>query len=181
MWLNGDDRYGVVHVFIHWLMAVALIGMFFLGWWMTHLDYYHAWYKKAPDLHRSVGVLLFLLLLARLGWRVWNPPPPAMPNHSEPERIAARVVHWSLYVLVAATAAAGYLMSTADGRSMRVFTWFEVPATLTSIERQEDVAGTIHWYLAVTLIGVATLHALAALKHHFVDKDATLRRMFGKH
>lgn len=179
--MNDSERYGIVHIVIHWVMAFAVIGMFFLGWWVARLDYYHPWYHKGPDLHRSIGILVVLLLAVRLVWRRVSPPPPALPTHARWERIGARIVHAALYVLVAATAAAGYLMSTADGRGVLVFGWIEVPATLTAIERQEDIAGTAHWYLAITLIAVVVLHALAAVKHHFVDKDNTLRRMLVRH
>jgi cytochrome b561 len=73
----------------------------------------------------------------------------------------------------------GYLISTADGRGIDVFGLFTVPATLQGIDHQEDVAGASHLVLAVTLIALALLHAGAALKHHFIDRDRTLRRMLG--
>jgi cytochrome b561 len=73
----------------------------------------------------------------------------------------------------------GYLISTADGRGLEVFDWFSVPATLSGLDRQEDIAGEVHLYLAWTVIVLAALHALAALKHHFIDRDPTLMRMLG--
>ena len=78
---------------------------------------------------------------------------------------------------MAAIMLSGYLISTADGRAIEVFSWFEVPATLSDIDGQEDIAGDIHEILAWTLIVLVALHALAALKHHFIDKDTTLKRM----
>ncbi|MOA52423.1 hypothetical protein D3C78_1757160 [compost metagenome] len=74
----------------------------------------------------------------------------------------------------------GYLISTADGRGIEVFGWFTVPATLSGIDGQEDIAGVVHLWLAWGLIGMAALHALAALKHHFIDRDATLSQMLGR-
>jgi cytochrome b561 len=73
----------------------------------------------------------------------------------------------------------GYLISTADGRAVEVFGWFSIPATLSGLENQEDIAGEIHEWLAFTLIGLVMLHALAATKHHFINRDATLKRMLG--
>jgi cytochrome b561 len=73
----------------------------------------------------------------------------------------------------------GYLISTADGRGVSVFGWFTVPATLHGIDGQEDVAGVVHLTLASTLVAVALLHAGAAFKHHFIDRDRTLKRMLG--
>ena len=71
----------------------------------------------------------------------------------------------------------GYLISTADGRAVDVFGWFEIPATLQGIEGQEDIAGEIHFILAMILLAVIALHILAALRHHFILKDRTMSRM----
>ncbi|MNR57354.1 hypothetical protein D3C85_1781150 [compost metagenome] len=74
----------------------------------------------------------------------------------------------------------GYLISTAEGVAIDVFGWFSVPATLSGLPEQADVAGVIHFYLAWSLVVLAVLHALAALKHHFLDRDPTLTRMLGR-
>jgi cytochrome b561 len=71
----------------------------------------------------------------------------------------------------------GYLISTADGRAIIVFDLIHIPALPWSIDRQEDIAGEIHNLLAWALIAMAVLHALAALKHHFINKDHSLVRM----
>ena len=71
----------------------------------------------------------------------------------------------------------GYLISTADGRPISFFGWFEVPALITGINNQEDIAGDVHFYMAWTLVILASLHGLAAIKHHLIDKDSTLTRM----
>ena len=71
----------------------------------------------------------------------------------------------------------GYLISTADGRAIEVFDWFSVPGFGSFIENQEDLAGEIHEIIAYGIMGLAALHALAALKHHFLDRDNTLTRM----
>jgi cytochrome b561 len=84
-----------------------------------------------------------------------------------------------LYALLFAVMISGYLISTADGRSIDVFGLFSVPATVTGLPGQADVAGDVHFVLAVTLVTVAAAHALAALKHHLLDRDRTLLRMLG--
>ena len=71
----------------------------------------------------------------------------------------------------------GYLISTADGRPVDVFGWFELAATMQGIEGQEDIAGDVHFALAMVLLALIVLHLLAALRHHYVFKDDTLRRM----
>ena len=71
----------------------------------------------------------------------------------------------------------GYLISTADGRGIAVFGLFEIPALSISFENQEDIAGEIHWLLAWGLILMVGLHAMAAIKHHVINKDDTLLKM----
>ena len=85
--------------------------------------------------------------------------------------------HKSARRLLFALAASGYLISTADGRPIEVFELFSVPATLSGLEHQADIAGWAHQLLGYALLGMTVLHAGAALKHHFVDRDKTLRRM----
>lgn len=177
---NTQDRYGVVHVLLHWLMALVIFAMFGFGLWMVELDYYDSWYKRGPDLHRSIGIMLVALLLLRLIWRGLSGVPEPLATHKTWERRLAKIMHASLYLLILLVATAGYLISTADGRSILVFDWFEIPAAITSIPNQEDLAGTVHLYLAVLLVSLASLHALAAVKHHVIDRDSTLLRMMGK-
>ncbi len=177
---NTVNSYGIVGVAIHWLMALVIIGMFCLGLWMVDLDYYSEWYKTGPDIHRSIGVLVFLTMIFRLTWRLTNKHPKAEPNLKTWEIRSATLVHVLLYILVILIAISGYLLSTADGRAVLVFNWFSVPASITSIEDQANLSGKLHYLLAISLMVLAGIHALAALKHHFYDKDKTLVRMFGK-
>jgi len=177
MWRNSNQRYGWISIGLHWLVAVAVTGLFALGLWMTELDYYDPWYQRAPDLHKGAGILLLGVMLLRLAWRLANPRPALEPGLAAWERRAAGLTHALLYLLLYGLMISGYLISTADGRAIEVFGLFAVPATLSGLEHQEDIAGEVHEILAYSLIGLATLHALAALKHHFIDHDRTLWRM----
>jgi cytochrome b561 len=175
MWRNTHDGYGLVNVTLHWLVAFAVTGLFVLGLWMVEMGYYHPWYQRAPDIHKSVGVLLFGVMLARFAWRYRNPRPEAI--GSATERKAAAWVHRMLYALLYLLMLSGYLISTADGRGITVFSLFSVPASISGLQNQADIAGKVHEWLAFALIALTMLHALAALKHHFVDRDQTLKRM----
>lgn len=177
---NTTSSYGAVAVLLHWLVALVVFSLFGLGLWMVELSYYDPWYRRAPDIHKSIGILLFATVLLRLLWRLLNPHPRPLVTHSPLERRAATAAHLLLYLLLFVVMASGYLISTADGKPIEVFGLFAVPATLTAIENQEDIAGDVHYVLAITLIALVALHAAAALKHHFIDRDGTLARITGR-
>ncbi len=173
---NNDDGYGWVARVLHWGMALAIVAMFGLGVWMRSLGYYDPWYTRAPDLHRSVGILLLALLAVRLLWKLANPTPSDR-HLSRMERYTSRMTHTLFYLLLFALMIAGYLISTADGRPISVFGLFDVPAIYVR-KGLEETAGRVHEYLAYILMAIVGLHAAAALKHHVIDKDPTLTRMW---
>lgn len=172
-------QWGWLAIGFHWLTVIAVISLFSLGLWMVGLTYYDPWYKQGPFIHKSIGVLLFLLTLARLLWRYINIRPDELNAHSIGEIRAARLSHVLLYILLFSVMLSGYFISTADGRAVDVFNLFSVPATVYGIEKQEDIAGEIHLALAIVLVSISLIHALAAVKHHYFDKDSTLKRMIG--
>jgi len=173
---NQKSSYGWISIAFHWVIATSLLGMFALGLWMVELDYYSTWYHDAPSIHKSLGVLVVLAMLLRFLWNVFNPKPKPLEG-SAILRTIASTVHLLFYLLVLLIGVSGYLISTAESQAISVFNWFDVPALFKPFENQADIAGEIHELLVFTLIGFAVLHALAALKHHFIDKDNTLKRM----
>lgn len=177
---NTRTSYGYISIFFHWLSALSIFGLFGLGYYMVDLTYYHEWYKTAPELHKSIGIVFFVLMIFRLVWRVKQIQPNHLDSHSLLEQKAGKITHTLLYWLIFTIMVAGYLISTADGRGIEVFEFVTIPAIGSIIENQEDIAGVVHKWLAYGLIGLALLHALAALKHHFIDKDNTLNRIIGK-
>lgn len=176
---NTANRFGVVTIGIHWLVAIAVFSLFGLGYWMVDLSYYDDWYKTGPGIHRSIGILLLVVMVVRLVWRFVNPVPRPLPSHSRFEVLAAHGAHLLLYVLLFVAMISGYLISTADGSFISVFDWFEVPSVTGQIKGLEDTAGFVHYWSTWALVVLAGLHGLAALKHHFIDRDDTLRRMLG--
>jgi len=177
---NSPARYGWVSIVLHWGVALVVFGLFALGLWMVGLDYYSAWRKDAPDLHKSIGITLFAVMLVRIVWRLVSPPPPPLASYSRMTRIGAAFGHAFLYLGLFAVMIAGYLISTADGVGIPVFGLFEIPAVVSGLPDQADTAGVVHLYLAWVLVVFAGLHGAAALKHHFIDRDVTLTRMLGR-
>ena len=161
---------------LHWLMAVLIIGLLALGIYMHELPLspqklqLYSWHKWA-------GVTVFLLVWLRLAWRVMNPPPAlpeGMPAHM---RLAAHAGHAALYGLMVVIPLSGWLMSSAKGVQT---VWFGVLPIPDLLERDkalghllEEVHEALNWLLMLTLAG----HVAAALWHHLVLKDETLRRM----
>lgn len=176
---NDRTHFGLIVILLHWLIAVLTIGLFGLGLWMVDLDYYHAWYQRAPWLHKGFGMTLFTLLLLRMIWRWFSPPPQALNSHKAWEQISAKIVHGVLNFLIVLISISGYLIVTAKGDPLSVFGIADIPASLTGIENLEDLAGEIHYMLACLVMLLVAVHALAAFKHHLLDKDRTLRRMLG--
>ena len=174
---NTASSYGWGAIVLHWTVALTVLSLFALGLYMTDLSYYDALYRSAPQVHKSVGVLLFVVMLVRLLWRFLNPRPRPVPDSRPWEIRLAALVHGLLYLLLFVIMVSGYLISTADGRVVDVFNWFSVPALVTDIPSQADAAGAVHYWLAMLLMALVVLHALGALKHHFLNRDATLRRM----
>lgn len=176
---NSHSEWGVLSIAMHWIVALAVFGLFGLGLYMVELDYYDSMYKTAPFVHKSMGVLLFLLMLFRIIWRFASAPPLALVTHNEWEKKLAHWMHIALYGLLLFLMISGYLISTADGRAVSVFGWFDVPSTISGIDNQEDIAGEVHEILAYILMFAVSIHAMGALKHHFIDKDRTILRMMG--
>ena len=84
---NSTSRYGWVSIFMHWGVALAVVGLFALGLWMVGLDYYSTWRKDAPDLHKSIGLVLLGVMVLRVLWRFVSPPPPTLSSYSRMTRL----------------------------------------------------------------------------------------------
>ena len=162
---NNKNSYGYISIVFHWVIAALVIGMFALGLWMVELDYYSIWYHDAPNIHKSVGILLMIGMFLRLLWNAFSPKPKAL-EKSQVLKAIAFSVHLVLYLLVFLLGLTGYLISTAESQALSVFNGFELPALIEPFVDQADIAGVIHKWLGYILIGLVALHALGALKHH---------------
>ncbi len=175
--LRDDEQgFGVITRALHWGVALAILGLFVLGYWMVGLNYTSAYYTAAPAWHEAIGIAVFVAMVARLGWR-FSSVKPSSDHLTRFERVASTVTHWALYGLIFAVLISGYVISTADGRSIDFFWGLEIPS-LVKMPGIENLSGKIHRILSYVTIALAGLHTAAALKHHFVDRDPTLTRMW---
>lgn len=178
---NTKETFGLVSKALHWLMAILLVGLFIVGLYMTGLDYYDSLYHTLPWWHKSFGLLVVFLLLVRLVWKWNNPEPKPLNTHKLWEIVLAGTIQKLFYLVILLTGISGYFISTAKGKGVEFFILFEVPAVTQDLEEDlADLIGKIHEILAIILITLAVFHAIAALKHHFIDKDETLKRMTRK-
>ena len=170
------DRYRPIARVLHWTTAVLVIAMLPLGAVLLDLPPGRI-QDTAFDLHRSTGVLLFVLTALRLAVRLRNPPP-LLPAHVPPlQQRAAHAVHVALYALLFAMPLVGWWGTSAFGAPIVVFGLFELPPLVAKDEAVARQALALHGWLGIAL-GIALLaHAGAALHHHFVKRDGMLRRM----
>ena len=176
---NTNARWGLISVLVHWVSALIIIALFALGLYITGLDYYDPWYHQAPGIHKSAGILFFVLTLFRIAWLSVSRRPHPVLDQRNRHAVIAIWVHRILYLLLFLVMISGYLISTANGDPIPVFDWFNLASMVSGGEKQADIAGDLHFLFAVTLILLATVHTLAALKHHFIDNDEILTRMLG--
>ena len=173
---NTRARWGALSQLFHWLIA-ALIGVqIALGLIGTELPLSMT---KLATLarHKSLGITLLALMLVRLMWRALNPTP-ALPDTLKPhERVLARITHTGLYVLVIALPLTGWIMSSARGFPVSWFNLFQLPNLVGRNAALYHAMVRLHVLLAIALGLILVLHVAAAIKHHFVLKDDTLRRM----
>ncbi|WP_075187410.1 cytochrome b [Teredinibacter haidensis] len=177
---NTKERYGWLHVTIHWLSAITIIGLFLMGLWMSRLDYYDSWYQTAPAIHKSIGFVLVILTLFRLFWRSYGGVPGTLESHKNWEKLSSKLIHAFFYLAILIMFVSGYLITTAKGQALDVLGFISIPAIVSGIEGLEHLAEEVHEVTAFSIMWIAGLHALAAFKHHIFDKDRTLVRILGR-
>jgi cytochrome b561 len=158
-------------------MALLIVGLFFLGEIMVDLDYYSKWYVAAPWWHKSVGMLVLVMLLFRMVWMLSNIHPAPLASYKLWEIKAAKITHTLFYILLFVICISGYLITTAKGAAIDLFGWFDIPATIRFSKQQADVSGEIHEIAAYVMAFLFILHVCATFKHHFFDKDVTFMRI----
>ncbi len=174
---NTKNSFGLITIAIHWLMAVIIIGIFILGKYMVSLDYYDSFYHTGPWWHKSFGLLIAFLVVYRLIWKFTNPKVLPLASHKKVEISLAKLAQTLLYISLILCCISGVMISTAKGAGISFFDLFEIPALIAKGKSQAELAGEVHYYATYSLIILASLHMLAALKHHFLDKDRTLIRI----
>lgn len=162
-------KYPLIMRILHWAMAFIIVGLFCVGVYMADLpDDAVDKYALYPW-HKSFGVLIFILVVARLVIRKLSAIPDVPSAFSSKEKLIIKIGHGTLYLLMIATPAVGYAMSCAAGAGVKLF-GIALPRILEKNEALRDTLGEMHEMLAWALLIIAGLHGLAAIKHMF-DKN----------
>jgi cytochrome b561 len=171
------NRYSTVSLLFHWGLALMVLAQVLL------ITAHEATEGQAVSrefvvTHKALGMLVLVLTLARIGWRFANPALPLPPGTPGWQKIGARATHVLFYVLLIGLPLGGWAASSAAGRDIDFFGLFNWP--LLPLPQSRDLAGTFmdaHEAGVKVLYVLLALHVLAALKHHFLDRDNVLHRM----
>ena len=174
---NTEHAYGLTSKLLHWSVAILIVGLIALGWYMVDLTYFDTWYNESLAYHKALGMLVLALGVLFITWRFISPPPHHQSSLKRWERITASAIHYALISMMILIPVTGYFISTSAGKSIEIFGWFEIPAVMDVDKTLRDVAIELHYYLGYGTGVLVCFHAAAALKHQFMDRDGTLARM----
>ncbi|MDG6773432.1 cytochrome b [Thiomicrorhabdus sp. ZW0627] len=175
---NGINHYGLVSRANHWISAFLFIGLIALGLYMSDLPRGPE-KKDLYDLHKSLGIGLLALMLLRLVWLKISPNPSQI-SYSKFEHILGHATKGILYLAMLMMPISGWIMSNSGGHDVAFFDLFVLPTLVGENETLHEIAEEAHELGGYAMIAVILLHTAGALKHHFVYKDETLKRMLGK-
>ncbi|SFB83887.1 cytochrome b/b6 domain-containing protein [Tropicimonas isoalkanivorans] len=179
---NTPDRYGLVSRALHWLTAGLILVLLPLGLiaeeWPYDTGAQLAVKAQLFSLHKTLGILVFFLALARLVWTALQPHPALLNGDRRIEARLAQTVHWLLYVALVGTPLTGWIHHAATEGFAPI--WWPFGQSLPLVPKSESVSvlfSGLHLVFVLLLVATLGLHVAGALKHHLFDRDATLRRM----
>ena len=197
MMIQASSRYTKTAVVLHWLIAIFLVVMFVLGWYMADLP------KDAPkqtvfdildlgvytwqvvdeitprsfyfNLHKSLGITIFALIIIRILWRITHKPPAPLATYKSIERKISAATHHSLYLFMSAIPLTGLVMGLYSKYGVKWFGLSFLPGLDNNSIR--EVFEKAHELVGIVLLALVALHVVGALKHKLIDKDDTLKRI----
>ena len=173
-----ETRYTTTAIVLHWLIAAAVFAQVTLGVWMIGIP-------KAPpgvraywfNVHKSIGLTIGLLVLARILWRLAHRPPALPDSIARWQRIAAQASHYGLYACLLVLPVSGYLGSSFTKYPIRYF-GYTLPHWGWDAPALKEILSQVHFAAVCVFIVLIVLHVSAALKHRFVDRDGVFERMW---
>ncbi|PCI65829.1 MAG: cytochrome B [Gammaproteobacteria bacterium] len=173
---NTEGNYGIVTKIFHWLLFVMLSFMIFAGNTMSGMPK-GAEKLEMAGMHKSFGALVLTLIMLRFIWKLMNTTPKAPKGTQKIQALAAKLMHWGLYVLMFAQPLSGIVMSQAAGYPVSFFGLFEFPMLLDKSESLAHLAHSAHGIIWIMLMVSVLGHAAVGIHHQFIKKDGALKRM----
>lgn len=173
---NSGEPYAAPAKLLHWILAILLIGMVGLGWYMMDIEDSPGsdWYF---NLHKSVGLLVIALVVLRAAWRLTHRPAP-LPLATPPwQMMASAISHWVLYALMLALPLIG-AMGAAFSKSGLIFFGIPLPRLIAPNHDIAELFFSAHSFGAWILVILICVHVLAGLKHLLIDRDGVFQRMW---
>jgi cytochrome b561 len=177
---NTPDRYGAVTKALHWTIALLIICLVCVGIYMADFAEVKQKFVLVP-LHKEFGICVLILASCRVLWHLYSRTPGFVASLKKWEIWGARLAHYYLYFAMFTMPLSGWIFSSAAGRTVKFF-GVDLPNLVHEDKGIKELFSDVHTVVGYSLIPVVGVHAMAALKHHFFDKDITLSRMlpFGK-
>lgn len=173
---NTIDRYGLVSILFHWIMAILIIGMLALGLYMTDLPI-SLQKLKLYGIHKEFGILILMLVALRIIWRAYNVSP-RLPSYMVGwQKIIAKLVHYAFYFFMVVLPITGWIISSSADVTVSFFGWFLLPNLVAPDKNRQLLFSTIHTWLAYSLITIIALH-IAAVFEHFIHKNNLLKKIW---
>mgnify|MGYP000040506359 CR=1 FL=1 len=176
---NSAERWGWVSISLHWITAALIISLAIVGLIMSELPT-SAFKMQVFAVHKSFGITVLALTMLRLAWRLFAGTPKDIPG-TRLQTLAAKIVHGVMYGVLFAMPLSGWLYNSASGFPLRWFGVISLPKLFTGFNPSiKAFALNMHESLFYVLAGLLLVHASAALYHHYIVRDNTLKRMLGK-
>lgn len=173
---NTREQWGTVSKVLHWVVVLLILVMAWIGLRMGDMP-------NGPDkistyaMHKSIGISILMLVLLRIGWRLYAGAPDAVPGTPRWQERIASLTHLALYALLLAMPLSGWVLNSASGFPLQWFGLVNLPAIAGKDHDLHELAEDVHELLFWAMVTLAVLHAAAAFYHHLFQRDATLARM----
>src|SRR5262252_5291213 len=175
---RGAERYTATAIALHWIVGLAVIGMVALGIWMINLPKAAGTFRADMyNLHKSIGMTLGLLILARLAWRYTHPVPLLPPGTLRWQALASDFTHHALYLCLVVQPLTGFLGSLSSPFPVKYF-GHTLPFGSWDIAWAKELLGTVHLANATLLSALILVHLGAVLHHLLVRRDGVFQRMW---
>ena len=178
---NTASSYGTVTKVFHWVTALLILTVIPLGLIAEDLPFDAPLKVQLFSIHKTLGIIIFVVALGRILWALTQTKPGDLHPDRRVETMVAHIVHWLLYISLVAVPLTGWLHHAATAGFAPIL--LPIGQDLPFVPKSEGIAAVfagLHWLWSKVMIVSILLHFVGALKHHLIDKDATLRRMMFK-